>query len=83
MRLRIGAVLWLMSWVPYGIILGLDGTALTVAWLIEILLGIAGLALAGSEFARVVKTTGWKHAPAVAWHALAHGRNVEDVPVEA
>jgi hypothetical protein len=76
-KLRLGVVLWLLSWIPYGIILGLNGTALTVAWAIEILLGIAGLALAGTEFAQAVKASGWKRAPGLAWHALIHGRDID------
>jgi hypothetical protein len=79
MKLRVGVVLWLLSWVPYGVILGLDGKALTLAWGLEILLGIVGLALAGTEFAQAVKAKGWKRAPSVAWHALLHGRDVEAV----
>jgi len=80
MKIRFGVLLWLLSWVPYGILLGLDGLWLTVAWTVEILLGIAGIALAGSEFARAVKQRGWKRAPGVAWEALVHGRNVDDGP---
>jgi hypothetical protein len=76
-RLRVGAVLWFLSWVPYGIILGLDGAALTAAWAFEILLGIVGIALAGSEFAAAVKAEGWKRAPRVAWRALVHGKSVD------
>ncbi len=76
-KLRLGVVLWLASWVPYGIILGLSGAWLTVSWTFEVLLGITGLALAGTEFAQAVKETGWKRAPAVAWHALVHGQDVE------
>ena len=78
-KLRIGVVLWALSWIPYGIILGLSGTALTVAWGIEILLGIVGLALAGTEFAQAIKAKGWKRAPGVAWRALLRGRDVEAV----
>jgi hypothetical protein len=78
-KLRLGVVLWLLSWVPYGIILGLSGAALTAAWGFEILLGIIGIALAGTEFAQAVKAKGWKRAPGVAWHALVHGRDVEAV----
>jgi hypothetical protein len=76
MKLRIGVVLWMLSWIPYGIILGLSGTALTLAWGIEIMLGIVGLALAGTEFAQAVKTKGWRRAPGVALHALVHGRDI-------
>jgi hypothetical protein len=38
-KLRVGVVLWVLSWIPYGIILGSDGAALTSAWVFEILLG--------------------------------------------
>lgn len=71
----------MLSWVPYGVILGLSGVALTAAWTVEILLGIVGLALAGTEFAQAVKANGWKGAPKVAWRALLHGSDVEDVEV--
>lgn len=77
MRLRVGIVLWLLSWVPYGLIFGLSGAWLTVGWTVEILLGIIGLALAGTEFAQAVKLKGWKGAPRLTWRALVHGRDVE------
>ena len=73
MRLRLGIALWLASWIPYGIILGLDDWALTLAWIFEITLGIVGLAICGAELARTIKTSGWRHAPGVAWHVLLHG----------
>ena len=75
-RLRLGIGLWLLSWVPYGLILGLSGAWLTAAWAIEILLGIAGLAIAGAEFAQAAKDRGWKGAPAVVWRAMVHGQGV-------
>jgi hypothetical protein len=76
-KLRIGVFLWLLSWIPYGIIFGLSGAALTAAWGVEILLGIVGIAVAGAEFAAAVKVSGWKRAPGVAWHALVHGSDIE------
>jgi hypothetical protein len=78
-KLRVGVILWFLSWVPYGLILGLSGAWLSAAWIAEILLGITGLALAGSEFAQAVKAKGWKGAPAVAWRVLLHGDRVEVV----
>jgi hypothetical protein len=75
-RLRLGVTLWVLSWVPYGILLGLDGVWLTLSWGFEILLGITGLALAGTEFAGAIKTSGWKGAPAVVWRAFRDGRRV-------
>jgi hypothetical protein len=76
-KLRVGIVLWALSWVPYGIILGLSGAWYTVAWTFEILLGLVGITIAGSEFAQAIKAEGWKRAPAVAWHALRHGQEVD------
>ena len=82
-RLRIGILLWALSWVPYGIILGLDGAWLTLSWAFEITLGITGIALAGSAFGEAVKQCGWKRAPAVAWHAFVHGVGVRTAEREA
>ena len=78
MRLRTGVALWGLSWVPYGIILGLTGVWLTIAWTIEILMGIVGLALAGTEFKRAANDSGWKGAPKVAWHTLVHGEEARE-----
>ena len=77
MKLRLGIMLWISSWVPYGLIFGLSGASLTLAWTVEILLGITGLAIAGTEFAQAVKGKGWKGAPAVAWRSLARGQSIE------
>jgi hypothetical protein len=63
--------------VPYGIILGLSGAWYTVAWVVEIALGLIGIAIAGTEFAQAVKAHGWKGAPGVAWRALLHGSAIE------
>ncbi|HEY2812138.1 MAG TPA: hypothetical protein VGJ03_01610 [Acidimicrobiales bacterium] len=74
MRLRVGVVLWLLSWVPYGILLGLSGDALAAAWAFEITLGIVGLFVAGSVFASSIKTIGWRRTPSVAWTSFRSGR---------
>lgn len=79
MKLRLGIALWVLSWVPYGLILGLSGAWLTVAWTVEIALGIIGLAIAGSEFAQAIKDRGWRGAPAVAWQAMLRGKDIEAV----
>jgi hypothetical protein len=76
MRLRIGITLWALSWVPYGLILGLSGWWFTAAWAFEIALGLVGIAFAGSEFAVAVKQRGWKGAPGVAWQAMRRGESV-------
>jgi hypothetical protein len=76
-KLRLGITLWILSWVPYGLIFGLSGAWLTAAWTVEILLGISGLAIAGTEFAQAVKDGGWKGAPAIAWNTMVHGKDIE------
>jgi hypothetical protein len=75
-RLRLGISLWLLSWVPYGLIFGIKGASLTLVWTVEILLGITGLVIAGTEFAQAVKDKGWHGAPAVAWRAMLRGEAV-------
>jgi len=77
MKLRVGITIWLLSWVPYGLILDLSGAWFTIAWIVEILLGVTGLAIAGSVFASAVKDSGWKGAPRVAWHAMLRGTDVD------
>jgi hypothetical protein len=65
--------LWVLSWVPYGVVFGLSGAALIAGWCAEIALGLVGIAFAGSAFAEAVKAHGWRHAPGVAWRTLVHG----------
>jgi hypothetical protein len=72
-KLRVGVLLWLLSWVPFAVIFGLEGAARTVAWIVEITIGVVGLALAGTEVAGTVRASGWRKAPGIAWHALIHG----------
>jgi len=76
-RLRVGVVLWAMSWIPYGLILGLSGVWLTLSWGLEVVLGIVGIALAGTAFAAAVKSKGWRGAPRVAWDSLLHGASID------
>ena len=73
LRLRGGIALWLASWIPLPLILGITGPARYVIWGLQFAIGVAGLALAGSVFVTTVKSVGWKHAPAVLWHAVLRG----------
>jgi len=70
MRLRVGVLMWLASWVPYGIIFELRHPWLEITWAVEVALGVGGLALAGSAFASAVKEGGWRRAPGIAWRAM-------------
>jgi len=84
-RLRIGIVLWLMSWVPFAVIVGADGAERAAIWTAQVVIGILGLAIAGTAFATMVKTVGWRHAPGAAWRTLLHGQSamVPAVPPES
>jgi hypothetical protein len=77
--IRLGITLWILSWVPFPVIFGMDGTQRAVCWTIQVFIGIVGLALAGGAFAQTVKTVGWKRAPRVAGFVLWHGRMPDDV----
>ncbi len=70
MRLRIGVLLWILSWVPFAVIVGATGTARVAIWTIQVVVGVIGIAVAGSGFAVAVRSVGWRHAPAVAWRSL-------------
>ena len=48
-KLRLGIALWILSWGSLWPNLGLSGAWLTVAWAVEIAMGIVGLALSGTE----------------------------------
>ena len=73
MRLRIGVLCWFASGVPFGLILGLSGLWLTLTLGFEIMLGIIGIALAGTSFANTIKSVGWRRAPAAALRTLVRG----------
>jgi hypothetical protein len=71
--MRLGVLFWLMSWVPYGLLLGLTGAWLTLTLGFEVALGIIGIALAGSAFADAIKSVGWRRAPSLAVRTLVSG----------
>ena len=72
-RLRIGIVLWLMSWMPIAVLVGADTEERAAIWTAQVVIGILGLALAGTAFGKMVKSVGWRHAPGFAWRTLLHG----------
>ena len=80
-RLRLGIVLWLLSWVPIPILLGISGIGRYVIWGVQIVVGLIGLALAGSAFFEAVRQLGWKRAPAALGRALLHGDRQPATPV--
>ncbi len=55
------------------ILLGIDGWARYAVWGVQVVVGLCGLALAGSAFFDAVKQLGWKRAPAALGRALIRG----------
>jgi len=74
LRVRVGIALWLASWIPFAVIFRLDGWAFLVAILVEIIVGLIGLAVAGSEVAREVRRAGWQQGLRSGWELFRWGR---------
>lgn len=82
MRIRIGVALWILSFFPLAALLHSDGRQRLIIWTIQVVMGIVGLVIAGSAVAAVVKSAGWRHAPAAAWRSFVSGRPpMIDVPL--
>jgi len=79
-RLRLGIILWLVSWLPVPILLGVSGEGRYVIWGVQIVIGAIGLVLAGSAFFDAVKRLGWKQAPTALARALIHGDGESALP---
>ena len=77
LRVRVGIALWLVSWIPFAVIFRLNGWAFLVAIVVEVLVGLVGLALAGSEVAREVRRAGWRQGLRSGWQLFRWGRSRE------
>ena len=85
-HLRLGIALFVLSWLPFPLLLlailralgflqsDQAGTQFVVAlWGLQYELGLVGLWLAGKESIAVVKQGGWRKLPAACWRALRYG----------
>jgi len=79
-RLRLGIILWLASWIPIPIILGISGKGRYLIWGLQFVIGAIGLVLAGSAFVDAVKHLGWKRAPRALGRAVIHGDEEPALP---
>lgn len=79
-RLRLGIVLWLGSWLPIPLVLGISGQGRYVIWGVQFVVGAIGLVLAGSAFVDAVKRLGWRRAPRALGRALIHGEEETALP---
>jgi len=80
-RLRLGLCLVVLSWLPlaqtYIWITDLGdqaaGRARVVIWTIQLVIGFAGLLVAGAAAKSVVKAVGWRRLPGALWSMLRTG----------
>src|SRR5271157_2797488 len=79
LKVRVGIALWLLSWIPFALILRLDGWIFAVVVLAEVVVGLIGLGLAGSAFARVVRHAGWRQGFRAGWNLFRRGSATEPV----
>jgi hypothetical protein len=78
MRIRIGVLLILISWLPIAQVLIWASSASSdqadrvrlVTWSIQILIGLVGVAVAGRETVRLAKSVGWRQLPRAVWALL-------------
>jgi hypothetical protein len=86
LRVRVGLGMFVVSWLPIAqlviFLLGLHATkALTVRasiWAGQFVVGLAGLVIAGSAAAGVIRHSGWRRTPRLLWQMLRTGHAVED-----
>jgi len=85
-RLRIGIIIWLLSWMPFptlvvhtlhnsGHVESSKATSATYAvlWGAQICIGLFGLWLAGKETLGLVKSAGWRGTPKRLWQVVWRG----------
>jgi hypothetical protein len=73
LRLRVGIILWAVSWMPIAELVGASSGLRLAIWSVQIVVGLVGIALCGSSFVDAVKHVGWRKAPRALWRGLIHG----------
>jgi hypothetical protein len=80
-RIRVGVSLVILSWIPVAqvviAIASLSGSGAQkvrlAIWGAQIVIGLAGIAVAGKPTIEIVKRVGWRRAPRVVWSLLWRG----------
>jgi hypothetical protein len=86
LRVRAGLGLFVLSWLPVAqvviVILGLhahEAQVLRVTiWVIQWVIGVVGLVIAGKAVATVVRRSGWRRTPRLLWQMLRTGQVADD-----
>ena len=86
-RLRIGLTVWLISWLPFPLLLlaiahsngnytsaQQSSAFLATCYAVQYAIGFIGLLVAGSEAIKLVKSGGWRGLPKRLWRVIRHGK---------
>ncbi len=90
-RLRLGVALIGIWWIPIWLLAPLVahvvgqpvGSVTVVIAIVQTIIGLIGVLLAGRQAAKIVRHTGFRAVPAKIWHVLWTGKLVEPEPPEA
>ena len=74
LALRVGVAIWLISWIPIPVIFGIKHPGREVLWVVQFLVGLVGIAIAGKVFAATIKRVGLRRSPRILGGAFIHGR---------
>jgi hypothetical protein len=69
-RIRVGVVLILVSWLPIAWLISASSELRAVIWGVQIVIGLIGVAIAGRETIRIAKSKGWRNSPRAVWALL-------------
>jgi hypothetical protein len=86
LRLRVGILLWALSWFPFAQILiyiahnngrltsaSSANTFRLIVWGVQICVGLVGVALVGKLAVDEAKKAGWRKTPRRLWELFRHG----------
>ena len=77
MKLRLGITLWILSWVPYGLIFGLSGAWLSAAWTGRSALECLGSRSPEPNSPKPSRTVVGRVLRPSLWNAIRHGKDIE------
>ena len=69
-RIRVGVVLIVVSWLPIAWLVSASAELRAAIWGVQIVIGLIGVAIAGRETIRIAKSTGWRNSPRAVWGLL-------------
>ena len=78
LRIRFGVCLVIASWLPIAQVTiwlsspssGQADRIRAVIWGIQVVIGLIGVAVAGSQTIQVAKSVGWRRSPGVVWRMM-------------